>query len=151
METINSTLLRSFLSSMKTLLSSRKTRKWLNFAEQSCQCPTSWRRVHSTLTWFLLLVLVDPWIEGKHNILAQDVSFLISPTMLKLDLIWLGNKRPQRPNVQAQAGLSSLHVLRHDFQTAGPNWANLCFLETTHLGLSNKPKITQFGSVNREI
>ena len=71
--------------------------------------------------------------------------------MLKLDLIWLGNKRPQRPNVQAQANLSSLHCLDHNFQTAGPNWETLCFLETTHLGLSNKIKIIQFGPVNREI
>ena len=71
--------------------------------------------------------------------------------MLKLDLIWLGNKRPQRPNVQAQASLSSLHFLSHNFQTAGPNWATLCFVEATDRGLSNKPKITQFGPVNREI
>jgi len=71
--------------------------------------------------------------------------------MLKWDLIWLGNKRPQRPNVQAQASLSSLHCLDHNFQTDGPNWENLCFLETTHPNLSNKPKITQFGPVNREI
>jgi len=71
--------------------------------------------------------------------------------MLKLDLIWLGNERPQRPNVQAQASLSSLHFLIHNFQTACPNWANLFFLEATHPGLSNKPKITQFGPVNREI
>ena len=71
--------------------------------------------------------------------------------MLKLDLIWLGNKRPQRPNVQAQGSLSSLHCLGYNFQTASQNWANLCFLEATDLGLSNKPKITQFGPVNREI
>ena len=71
--------------------------------------------------------------------------------MLKLDLIWLSNKRPQRPNVQGQASLSSLHCLAHNVHTAGPNWETLCFLETTHLGLSNKPKITQFGLVNREI
>ena len=71
--------------------------------------------------------------------------------MLKFDLIWLGNKRPQRPNVQAQASLSSLHFLSHNFQMAGPNWVNFCFLETTHLGLSNNPKITQCGPVNREI
>ena len=71
--------------------------------------------------------------------------------MLELDLIWLGNKRPQRPNVQAQASLSSLHCLAHTFQTAAPNWANLCFLKTTHPGLSHKTKITQFSPVNREI
>jgi len=71
--------------------------------------------------------------------------------MLKLDLIWLGNKRPQRPNVQAQASLSSLHFLGHNFQTAGPNWANLCFLQNKHPGISNKLKIKQFGLVNREI
>jgi len=70
--------------------------------------------------------------------------------MLKLDLIWLSNKRPQRPNIQVQASLSSLRCLGQNFQTAGPNWATLCFLETTHLGLSNKPKVTQFGPVNRE-
>ena len=64
--------------------------------------------------------------------------------MLKLDLVWSGNKRPQRSNVQAQAGLSSLQCLGHNFETAGANWATLCFLEITHLGLSNKPKITQF-------
>jgi len=115
------------------------------------QWSTSWRRDHSILTRFLLLVLVDPRLEGPHNILAKDVSFIISPTMLKLDLIWLGNKRPQRPNVQAWANLSSLCCLSHNFQTAGPNWATLFFLETTHLGLSYKPKFTQFGPVNREI
>jgi len=71
--------------------------------------------------------------------------------MLKLDLIWLGNKRPQRPNVQAQASLSSLPCLGYNFQTAGPNWANVCFLETTHPGISNKTKIMQFGPVKREI
>jgi len=71
--------------------------------------------------------------------------------MLELDLIWSGNKRPQRPNVQAQASLSSLHCLGHKFQTDGPNWANLCFLKTKHPELSNKTKITQFGPVNREI
>ena len=71
--------------------------------------------------------------------------------MLKWDLIWLGNKRPQRPNVQAQASLRSLHCLGHNIQTACPNWENLCFLETTHPGLSNKTKITQFGLVKREI
>jgi len=71
--------------------------------------------------------------------------------MLKLDLIWLGNKRPQRCNVQAQASLSSLRCLGHNFQTASPNWENLCFLETKHPGLSNKPKITQIGPVDREI
>jgi len=71
--------------------------------------------------------------------------------MLKLDLIWLGNKRPQRHNVHAQASLSSLRSLGHNFQTVGPNWATLCFLETTHLGISNKPEITKFGVINREI
>ena len=71
--------------------------------------------------------------------------------MLKLDLIWLGNKRPQRPNVQAQASLSSLYCVGHNFETAGSNWANLCFLETTHPGLSHKPKITQIDPVNGEI
>ena len=59
--------------------------------------------------------------------------------MLKLDLIWLGNKIPQRPNVQAQASLNSLHCLGHNIQTDGPHWENLCFLETTHPALSNNP------------
>ena len=61
METIKPTLLHSFLSSRKTLLSSRRSRKWLNFAEQSWQCSTSWHRVHSILTRFLLLVLCKIW------------------------------------------------------------------------------------------
>ena len=69
--------------------------------------------------------------------------------MLKLYLIWLGNERPQRPNVEAQASLSSLHFLSHNFQSAGLNWEHFCFLEAT--GLSNKPKITQFGPINHEI
>jgi len=61
METINPTLLRSFLSPKKTLLSSRRSRKWLNFAEQSWQCPMSWRQIPSIITQFLLLVLCKIW------------------------------------------------------------------------------------------
>jgi len=56
METIKPTLLRSFLSSRKTLLNSRRSRKWLNFVGQSWQCPTNWCWVHSLLTRYLSLV-----------------------------------------------------------------------------------------------
>jgi len=61
METIKPTLLRSFLRTRKTLLSSKRSRKWLNFAEQSWQCLTSCCRVHSILTRFLLLVSCKIW------------------------------------------------------------------------------------------